>query len=52
MKLIDNSYNYREYPQVEDVYSLLLKITETVKNAADENDWFENINNVINNWLI
>jgi hypothetical protein len=51
MKLIDNSYNYTNYPQPNDVYSLLTKITETVNNANDENDWFEKINGAVNNWL-
>jgi hypothetical protein len=50
MKLIKNSYNYKNYPDPNNVHFLLKSITETVKTSNDENDWFEKIDAVINNW--
>jgi hypothetical protein len=52
MKIIDNSYNYKNYPTPSDVQILLKSMTETIKIAKDENDWYEKIDEVINTWLI
>jgi hypothetical protein len=52
IKLIDNSYNYKNYPTPDDVHILLKSMVETVKIANDENDWYEKIREVINIWPI
>jgi len=52
MKLINNSYNYTNFPNPNDVHSLLKSMIESVGIAIDENDWIEKINVIINNWLI
>jgi hypothetical protein len=51
MKLVDNSYNYKSYPNPNDIYSLLQSIISTVEKSIDENDWFEKIRDIVNNWL-
>jgi len=52
MKLIDNSYNYKKYPEPKDIYLLLKEIMKSINTSDNENDWFSKINLIINNWLI
>jgi hypothetical protein len=50
MKIIDNSYNYKNCPAPNDVHILLKSMTGTINIAKDENDWYENICEIINTW--
>jgi hypothetical protein len=52
MRLIENSYNYKDYPNSNDIYSLLESMIEAINTARNEDDWVEKMDIIINNWLL
>jgi AlwI restriction endonuclease. len=51
MRLIENSYNYKDQPSSHHVSSFLDMITEAAKTTCNETEWFETIYLYIDEWL-
>lgn len=51
MKLIENSYNFEGYPNPNDIHCFLKSLIQSATTAKNENEWFEDISSIVNNWL-
>jgi len=52
MKLVENSYNYRELPTPTDIRSFLDLVLQQGEQAGDENDWKMRIQVCVDRWLV
>lgn len=51
MRLIENSYNYKDQPSSHHVSSFLNMTTEAAKTTCNETEWFETIYSYVDEWL-
>ena len=52
MLLIENSYNYHEQPNPNDIRRLLDQVLLEEELSKDENDWSERIQNCVKQWMV
>ena len=52
MLLIENSYNYHEQPNPNDIRRFLDQVLLEEELSKDENDWSERIQNCVKQWMV
>lgn len=52
MKMIENSYNHKTQPTPKDIRRFLDKVIEQIDLSENENDWNNQIQSCVDNWLI
>ena len=51
MRLVENAYNYPTHPKPNNIKKFLDEVIYQEDLSFDENDWYDKIQNCVDNWL-